>query len=107
MRDVVPFTLPNGEIVLIEGDAGIGFEPASTRWRERVEDAAQSFEDAAERVKDVASSLMTKLLDMPERPDQVTVEFGVKVAGKVGVVITSGEAEANLKVTLSWTRSPS
>ncbi|WP_228038457.1 CU044_2847 family protein [Nodosilinea sp. LEGE 06152] len=35
--------------------------------------------------------------------DKVTLEFGVKVAGKVGVpYVTKGTADANLKITLEY-----
>jgi len=40
-------------------------------------------------------------------PDKVTVEFGVKLTVSAGAVLTKGEAEGHLKVTLSWSSSPS
>jgi Trypsin-co-occurring domain 1 len=36
-------------------------------------------------------------------PGEVEISFGVELGGKVGIpLITSGEAKANLKVTLKW-----
>lgn len=38
-------------------------------------------------------------------PDKTEIEFGVKVEGKTDLIVTSGGAEANLKVTLTWERT--
>jgi hypothetical protein len=32
----------------------------------------------------------------------VSVEFGVNITGKTGIVLVEGTAAANLKVTVSW-----
>jgi hypothetical protein len=32
----------------------------------------------------------------------VSVEFGVSISGKTGIILVEGTAAANLKVTLKW-----
>jgi hypothetical protein len=39
---------------------------------------------------------------MPRASDTAKFEFGVKLTGGAGIIIASGTAEANLKVTLDW-----
>jgi hypothetical protein len=38
-------------------------------------------------------------------PDEASVEFGLKLGTKFGIVVASGDAEANLKVSLKWKKS--
>ena len=40
---------------------------------------------------------------MDLRPDEVTVEVGIKFVGEAGIVIARASTEANLVVTLKWT----
>jgi hypothetical protein len=46
--------------------------------------------------------MLTKL---PRAPDTAKVEFGVKLTGGAGIIIASGSATANIKITLDW-KSP-
>ena len=36
-------------------------------------------------------------------PQEIHLEFGVKLGGKAGVVFASAESECNFKVGLKWT----
>ena len=38
-------------------------------------------------------------------PDEVTVEFGLKLGKKVGVVLAEGSGEVNFKVALKWIKN--
>lgn len=65
-----------------------------------------SFDGVAETVTAVARSL--SLAWEAVRPDEASVEFGLKVtvkSGKLTGLLVEGGGEASLKVTLSW-KSP-
>ena len=38
-------------------------------------------------------------------PDEMTVEFGLKMGGETGVIIAKGTAEVNFTVSMSWKSS--
>lgn len=112
MKRLVEFEVggSSGETVVVEvddSDAAVGEESAA---RGGEPDRAQrSLEDALERVKPAASILMEKVRslaeDKDESPmvlDEATIQFGIKLTGKVGAVLASAALEANYQVTLTW-----
>jgi Trypsin-co-occurring domain 1 len=72
---------------------------AGERALERV---SGSLEGALANIHKVAIGLYETLVKMPRAPDTAKFEFGVKLTGGAGIIIASGTAEANLKVTLDW-----
>jgi hypothetical protein len=38
-------------------------------------------------------------------PDEMEVEFGLKMGGETGVIVAKGTAEVNFRVTLAWKSS--
>lgn len=62
-----------------------------------------SFDGVADTVKAVARSLSSAWSSV--KPDEATVEFGLKLTGKTGKLtglLVEGGGEATLKVTLTW-----
>jgi len=76
---------------------------ASERALEKV---AGNFEGALANIQRISNGLYCALSKLTHVPESATVEFGVKLTGGAGVIIASGTAEANIKVTLSW-KAPS
>jgi hypothetical protein len=54
----------------------------------------------AEAASQVAGSLRSRL-----RPDEVALEFGLRVSGEVNWFFAKNQAEGAIKVTLSWRRN--
>jgi hypothetical protein len=69
-----------------------------------VHDAAGTFEDALAGVRAAAVSALATFRDDALRPDQVTIEFGVKLSAEAGAVIAKTALEGHLLVKLAWTR---
>ncbi len=65
--------------------------------------ATQTLELALEPVTEAARATLTKLREAG--PDEVVVEFGLRLTAEVGAVITRTAGECNLKVTLRWGRA--
>lgn len=65
--------------------------------------AARARTTLEEALADLKPSL-TKVVDVLREmaPGEMTVEFGVKMGGEVGVIIAKGTAEVHFKVTMSW-----
>ena len=106
MKRLIEFPLEDGGSIVVEVDEP---EPPSgvvraARPGEVVENARQSFEAAMERIRPVAGTLIAKLRGLHDPPDEVEVEFGLKMNAEAGAVLAAAGAEANYKVTLTWKR---
>jgi len=110
MKRIVEFPSETGKPILVEvedvrvaGETRRGLSPSSV-----VERAQTSFEDALEKARPMASSLVGKLLAIGdaagEPPDEVQVEFGIVLNAEAGAVLASASAGANYKVTMTWKR---
>lgn len=60
----------------------------------------QALDFVAELAKEASERLHATLSAVA--PDEVTIELGVTVGTKAGVVLTSASAEGQLKVSLKW-----
>src|SRR5262245_17611227 len=64
----------------------------------------QKFEEARRKVKPATLAIISTLRELSDSPDETSVEFGVKLSAKAGVVIASADTEANLvfKLTVAF-----
>lgn len=102
MKQIVAYPLVEGGSILVEVDVpeGGGFERVS-----RVGDivqASKTFDDALEQIKPAAQKIIAKLRSLTDPPDEIAVEFGIKLGAKAGAIIASADAEANYTVSLTW-----
>ena len=108
MKRLVEFTLEDGSTVLVEAE-----EPESrggvtvrggTVAADLTEKAEMGFEAALGKIKPVATAFIEKVRELTVAPEQVAIEFGIKLGAKAGAFIASADAEATFKVTLMWKR---
>ena len=64
--------------------------------------AREAWTDGLALVREVAEGVMAQLKEATRQAERVSVEFGVNITGKTGIVLVEGTAAANLKVTVSW-----
>lgn len=82
-------------------------QPAGSVMRGRAAEATidradQTFEMALSTIRTVANGVVLQLKDIAVRPQQVTVEFGIELTGKMGSMLVAASASAQLKVSLTW-----
>jgi non-ribosomal peptide synthetase component E (peptide arylation enzyme) len=109
MAELAQFPLSGGGVVVVETDAadmsarrvmrGGGAETA-------IATANATFESALQTIRSVAEGILNQLRSLAEPPDEVAVEFGVKMSAETGAVIAKASTEANFKINLSWKKSP-
>lgn len=102
MPRMLRFALPDGGDVVIEvadGESGIG--PAS-RASDAIELARMTFDEAIAGIRRAADATLRQFRQMASRPDQVEIEFGVRLTAEAGAIIARTEAEAQLTVRLTW-----
>ncbi len=100
MKRIVEFPTADGSSVLVEVD-----EPASTpgpgtlggfgKSSELVERAQQTFEAAVERARPAAEQIIHLLHGLSTPPDEITVEFGLKLSAVAGAIVASASAPAS------------
>ena len=109
MAQLVEFPLANGGVVLVEASEGTG--GVLTRGMDRagvLARARQSFEEAVGTIQPAVEAVIDQLLSLAERPDDVSVTFGLDLHAEAGAFIAAASTTANFTVTLTWhsTRAP-
>jgi len=112
MKRLVEFPSEDGQSVFVEvegdvlgGETRRGLSPSAM-----VERAQTSFEDALDKARPMASSLVKKLRDVGDSagtpPDEVQVQFGIVLSAGAGAVLAAASAGANYTVTMTWKKQP-
>jgi hypothetical protein len=97
------FILPSGASVYVQSSQepprqAYGTVPASAA-EERMREA---WGEGAKLVAEVGAGLIDALRIAFTGADEVTVEFGANITGKMGIVLVEGTAAANLKIIVKW-----
>jgi len=114
MKRLVEFPLQEGGTLLVEVDGPEGSTESTMRGGvvkaarpgEIADKAQDTFEDALDKIKPAAQAIIDKLRALSDAPDEIEVEFGIKLSAEAGAFIASAGVEANYTVTLKWTKSP-
>jgi hypothetical protein len=93
------FKLPSGAAVQVQSSLP---PPGQGGIAEASGAGAKAREAWTEGLELVREGVMTQLKEATRQAEQVSVEFGVNITGKTGIVLVEGTAAANLKVTVSW-----
>jgi Trypsin-co-occurring domain 1 len=103
------FPLEGGGSVIVEVDDASAAPRKTMRGgvpsTETMVKATQTFEGALDGVRSASEALLARLLSLAQPPDEISVEFGVKLNAESGAVIAKAAAEANFAISLKWKRS--
>jgi len=72
-----------------------------SKSREGIEEAEKSFTDAVAHIKPAAEKVLQAFREM-NSPNEIKLEFGIKLSGKVGAIFVSADSEATFKISLTW-----
>ena len=98
MAEFVRFTLDDGSVVLFESAESdlVALHGGAPEVRDGGKLTAR-LQGVAEAAEEVAGSLRARLI-----PDEVSLEFGLKVSGGVNWFFAKAQAEGTIKVTVKW-----
>lgn len=104
MKQLIEFSLEDGTSFLMEVDEPetIAVERVALPSGRLVLKAQQSFEEALDKIKPVASTLISKLRGLNTPADEVEVKFGLKLTADAGAIFTSVGGEVSYEITLKW-----
>jgi hypothetical protein len=107
MPRFIKYELEDGGVLYVEApekEKKSGLVSASRDGDDAVVDAEERFEKAIDSVRASANTLLTKLQNLAERPDEMEVTFGLKASGELGgnFFIAKAGTEASYTVKLAW-----
>jgi hypothetical protein len=106
MKQLMSFPLESGGEIWIETDyPSSGGYVNSSAGGHAAAKATQTFESALEKLTPALHKIRDVLVDL-NNPQEIEIEFGIKVSGEVGAFLTSASTEANLTVKLKWVKEP-
>jgi hypothetical protein len=101
MKKLIKFRAASGPDVLIEVDEdaeGMG----QVGREDHVADLTQeTFERAMSGIRPITDRIMSTLRDL-NNPEELALQFGIKLSAEAGVILASASAEANISVTMKW-----
>ncbi|MGW0332490.1 CU044_2847 family protein [Streptomyces sp. NPDC003011] len=104
MGALLRFELEEGGSVVAVMDDGQGGVVDASGASEMVARATASFESALEGVRRAAAAALSRMRDLPQPPDEVSIEFGIQLDAEVGAVLARTGAQGHLQVHLTWRR---
>jgi hypothetical protein len=97
---LVAFPVGDNQTILVEvDDPNIGNRPVARSAADR---ARESFETTIAQIRPGVEALMAQLRDLTAKPEQVSLEFGIKFTAGADALIAKTSVEGNVKVTLAW-----
>jgi Trypsin-co-occurring domain 1 len=105
MAELVQFELPDGGVVFAE----VAADEPGVRRAARTEDglwvkATANLDTALEGVRTAANVALDKLRNLGQTPDEIELQFGVRLNATAGAVLARTDAEGHLQVRLVWNK---
>lgn len=69
-----------------------------------INSATATFESAVQNAFVAANTLLEKAASLNTQPQELNIEFGLKVSGDVDIFVVSGTSEANFAIKVKWVR---
>lgn len=107
MGQLVEFDLDGGGRVLVDVRGSGAGQPVTRGLNtgQVVEKGRQSFEQAVSGLRPAAEVIISRLREMADSPDEVSVEFGLDLHAEAGAFIAAASVAANFKVSVTWRRA--
>ena len=105
MKQFVEVPLEDGGSILVAVEEAKELVMRAGRGPGDIVKASETFEDAVEAIKPVASAIVSKMHDIPYSPEEIKVDFGLGLkldsSGILKMLVSTG-TDVNFKVSLTW-----
>ncbi len=107
MSTLVQFPVEGGEPILVAVSGRDLSEPGAPVFRgggsrDVIERSTGTMQAAVSRLTPAAQAFVDAFTHLPNRPNEVSVNFGVELSAEAGAIIASTAAKANFSVTITW-----
>ncbi len=106
MSQLVRMDLADGGSVLVEVEDAASRHVTRGRAENLVTDAGDTLEHALDQLGPIVKGVVTRLREAADWPDEVTVEFSIKLSADANVIIARTAGEANFRISMSWSKGP-
>jgi hypothetical protein len=96
------FAIDEDAPILVEFAPEPGLQQVSFSPDDLVEKSAWALDSAMNTIHHMAQRVNAMIETLPGRPNQVEVEFGLKLDAETGAVIAKAGVEAAVNVRLAW-----
>jgi hypothetical protein len=106
VSQLVKMELADGGSVLVEAADPPATGPVTRggRTEDLVTSTGATLESALDQLGPVVKGVVSKLREAADWPDEVSVEFSIKLSADANVIIARSSGEANFKIALHWAR---
>lgn len=107
MAELLKFQSPNGAGILVEVEE-LTTGPVTRGGRSSraaVAQAGESLEQVLSGLGPTVKGIVSELREAADWPDEVEVEFAVKISADSNAIIARAGGEANFRIALRWSRS--
>ncbi|MFF0573250.1 CU044_2847 family protein [Streptosporangium saharense] len=102
MSELIRFETTTGHIVVETADE----EGVRRVSRKGMTDVARRFGEALADVEGAAADAIESFRSGRLKPDQIEIEFGVKLNAETGALIAKASTEGQLTIKLTWSSGP-
>ena len=103
MAQLLELSVQDGSTVLVEVDeVASGPVTRGGRAQNAVIEAGASLEQVLGKLGPTLSGIVTQVRNAVDRPDEVQIEFAVKLSTDANVIIARAGGEANFRIALKW-----
>jgi Trypsin-co-occurring domain 1 len=106
MKKLLQFSTADGTEFFVEVNEPASGDPVrgstTNDTRGVIQDAKESFDKALKPLRDISDSIINSIKEISNSPNEFTVELGLKFTARAGIILTSLDSEANLKIVLKW-----
>ena len=100
--ELLRFPLDGGGEVTVEARADEAGMVGASRGDGAIATGTSTFNRALDGVRDAADAALRSFSTLAQRPDEVQIQFGVRLTAEAGAVITKTGVEGHLQVTVTW-----
>lgn len=106
-ENLLQFQTADGSPIFVEiSDSRSGYRGGNTRsGTPSLEIADKRFREVLSTVSAIATEAMETIDNMVTKPDEISLELGIKITAEAGVLVTRLGGEAHLQITLTWKKS--
>src|SRR3954449_13342249 len=106
MTELLEFKNEERGSVLVEVAEPSGPVTRGGRATEAIVEAGESLELVFARLGPAMRGIVAELREAADRPDEVELEFGVRLSADCNVIIARAGGEANFRIALRWSGEP-
>ena len=90
------------QVVLVDFPPRAGLKEVSIKPQDLAARSTQALDNAMDSIRSMAARVNSTARTLAGRPDEVSVEFGLKLDAEAGALIARTGVEAHIVVTLRW-----